>query len=240
MARKLRRALAWGSGLVAAGALASVLFFAPVYAAAVCPACYGFSKAAQGLWLEKGHALGAAARAEAMLGAAQARVAAFFPQRRANPTYFVCDSTACARRMGWKGAKAVTYGKSFVVVYPQGRDVTFLAHELTHAEFHARIGFWGMARGAIPAWFDEGLAVVVSRDARYLDMADGRADECRVAARGDLPVTAGDWRRAAGDAASTIYPAAACRVLGWLKRHGGAGGLRQLIADMHAGKPFNE
>jgi hypothetical protein len=43
-----------------------------------------------------------------------------------------------------------------------------LAHEFSHVDLHTRIGLMRFLAGAIPAWFDESLAVIVSDDARYL------------------------------------------------------------------------
>ncbi len=58
------------------------------------------------------------------------------------------------------GRSCSTPVAAFIVLGPQGfLDVNVLAHELAHAEFSARTGYWN--RGTIPGWFDEGLAVVI-------------------------------------------------------------------------------
>jgi len=49
---------------------------------------------------------------------------------------------------------------SYIVVSPEYLNVDILAHELTHAEVHARVftgRLWDWL--SIPTWFDEGIAL---------------------------------------------------------------------------------
>ena len=47
---------------------------------------------------------------------------------------------------------------SFIVISNQGVDLDIMAHEISHAEFYKRIGFYNWSF-KIPRWFDEGLAM---------------------------------------------------------------------------------
>ena len=56
------------------------------------------------------------------------------------------------------GRASFTPIATFIILGPNGiRSMDVLSHELVHAEFSARIGYWN--RDKIPNWFDEGLAV---------------------------------------------------------------------------------
>ncbi|MFG1943168.1 hypothetical protein [Nonomuraea sp. NPDC048826] len=52
---------------------------------------------------------------------------------------------------------------------PRGADPVIASHELSHVELHTRL-----AGAEVPQWFDEGLAVVVCGDPRYLAPASVR------------------------------------------------------------------
>ncbi len=55
---------------------------------------------------------------------------------------------------------ALTYIKfgSYIVISNEGVDLDIIAHEISHAEFYERIGFYNWSF-KIPRWFDEGLAM---------------------------------------------------------------------------------
>ncbi len=107
------------------------------------------------------------------------------------------------------------------MVHPRtGGLPDILLHEFSHVELHARVGLWGMLTGAIPAWFDEGLAVLVSQDQRYLD-AENEALGCDEVRADSLPVSSRDWRRQAGRHAQRLYHDAACAVQARLADKGG-------------------
>ena len=92
--------------------------------------------------------------------------------------------------------------------------------------------------GAIPAWFDEGLAVIVSEDPRYL-LASTESDRCRVDATGSFPIAPMAWTRAAGTD-HNLYARAACRVLRWMNANGGKAAALILIKKVAEGVPFSE
>jgi hypothetical protein len=79
----------------------------------------------------------------------------------------------------------------------------------------------------VPQWFDEGLAVLVSDDPRYLRP---EGDRCLVEPAGPLPDTLDGWLTAAS-ADAQVYAQAACAVSRWAAGHD----LHGVIADVAAG-----
>lgn len=121
---------------------------APVFAAAVCPGCYGFRSVAPGVYLERGFA---EAEVLAALAAGRARVTAALGPVDTATTFLVCRSTACERRLGATGPKAVAYGSRLVVVSPRGVTDGIFAHELTHIAVKRRLGLRAQFSGRLPA-----------------------------------------------------------------------------------------
>ena len=205
----------WGFLGLLALALGAGLWSTPAVAAYVCPSCFGLIKVEAGVYAEKG-TLDISQNIEQ----ARARVAAFYGAFDHNPTLIICHSDTCHARLGSGGARAVTYGTRFIYVSPRGVLPEILAHEFSHVELHARVGLWGMLTGAVPAWFDEGMAVLVSQDQRYLD-AENKAVDCDGVRADSLPVSSRDWRRQAGQHAETLYHDAGCVAQARLADKGG-------------------
>ncbi|WP_198359386.1 hypothetical protein [Burkholderia ubonensis] len=133
--------------------------------------------------------------------------------------------------MGGRGALATTTTTPFAIitrVSPLGQNPTILAHEFSLVELHRRIGWWKLANGVMPVWFDEGVAVIVSDDARYLNPGTTAAERCVRESAGSLPSSPAEWGPRAGKD-RMIYADAACRVLQWMDAHGGRDGLLRTI-----------
>lgn len=232
------RRIAIGLAVLSLLAVGAVAIFAPVALAYACPRCYGLTDLGRGVHAEISDESDPGTLRAAVSQARQ-RVADFFNGFDRTPTLLICATEACDRRLGGKGAKARAYGATFIHVSPEGRTATILAHEFSHIETHARIGETRGALGALPAWFDEGLAVIVSRDERYLEI-EGDTLQCRVEPDGDLPETRSEWGPAAGRKNRPIYAMAACRVLQWMEKNGGRDGVLALLDRIGAGDDFRE
>lgn len=210
---------------ILAGALlgaAALLWVLPALRGALVPRAFGLEQTAPGIWVEARMTPPARAALVAEIDAARARIAAFYGAPRAHLRVLACDSNACERALGGRGAAAVTYSAGAVSVVrtgPRGRDPVILTHELAHAETHARLGLWGQITGRMPIWFDEGLSVLISADPQYLYVAGGRRT-CLRPPRADLPQSPFDWAPAAA-ADRMLYAEAACAVLLWADRHDG-------------------
>jgi hypothetical protein len=197
----------------------------PAVAATTCPGCYGLDRVRKGLHVEPGVTAAQRQQVTDAVDEGTRRVAAFFGGLRSDPEFLACLTDECYARIGGGGERGIAVLNRAVMLSPRGIDAVIAAHELTHVELHARLG-----RGSVPQWFDEGLAVLVSDDPRYLRP---EGDRCLVEPAGPLPVTLDDWLRAAR-ADARVYAQAACAVSRWTAEHD----LRALIEDLAAGGAF--
>lgn len=89
------------------------------------------------------------------------RVAEFWGQKKCNPKFIYCKSEEDFQKYGSPyQVPALAHLKfgSNIVISNEGVDLDILAHEISHAEFYERIGFYNFSF-KIPRWFDEGLAM---------------------------------------------------------------------------------
>lgn len=212
----------------------------PALAAVGCPSCFGMEYAGSRLLVDTempGQMRGAVLRdAEAAASAASA----FYGEFSHRPFLVACSTEECDRRIGGRGAYAVTISTPVATVLrlsPRGLNRTILTHEFSHVELHQRIGQRALFTGAFPAWFDEGVAALVSSDERYLKSGESGAGRCVSNRDGLLPVSPFEWGKIAG-ADHLIYADAACRVSYWLENNGGRNGLLRVLDDVASGIAF--
>lgn len=222
-----RRVLVGGTFAVLLALVVGVSAAFPAVAATTCPGCYGLERLRPGLYVEPGVGAEQRARVTGAVDEGTRRVAAFFGGLRSAPDFLACVTHDCYTRIGGGGERGIAVLNRAVMLSPRGIDPVIATHELTHVELHARLG-----RGSVPQWFDEGLAVLVSDDPRYL-LPVGARDRCRVTPTGPLPETLDDWLRAAS-ADVQVYAQAACAVSRWTAWND----LHVLIADLAAGGTF--
>ena len=226
--------IAGSVGLMSLAALISIVFFAPVLAAAGCPRCYGMEPVRGDLFVDRQMPVFARNELMGSIAEAESMVSAFFGQRNRRPTILACSTDVCDRSLGGRGARATTYssfGFSVLRLSPKGLNTTVAAHELSHVEVHARIGVLAQMRGVFPAWFDEGLAVLVSEDQRYLKAGGSAVERCLKTPDQELPVSPFVWGPLAGKI-PWIYAQAACQVLRWMEENGGKAGLLAAIDEV--------
>jgi hypothetical protein len=232
--RRRGRRRVWLVGvLIVVLAIAGLAWAYPAVAATYCPRCYGLVPLQGKLYAERGLSTAQQRQIVDVFEAANARVTDFYGDRRSSPRLLVCLSTDCYARIGGGGERGVAVLNRAVMLSPRGIDTVIAAHELSHVELHRRLGSHA---GQIPQWFDEGLAVLVADDARYLLPATP-ADRCRVASGEALPVTLADWLRAAG-ADEQVYAKAACRVSTYVNAHGGRQAVLDLVDRLNRGDSF--
>ncbi|WP_417270353.1 hypothetical protein [Celeribacter sp.] len=194
--------LGLGIGLV-------VLGFTPALAAA-CPACFGFTKVAEGLYSETDDPM-VTPELVRRLEVAEARVEAAFGEVH-RPRILVCYTDTCHRMMGDIEPLAMTYGSLLFYLSPHGHGTDIIAHELVHSTLHKKLG--AKLQADFPVWLDEGIAVYVSQDSRF----DTNAHSCK--AGGDtLPVTGAEWLESNSQQDFSAYGRAGCRVAQWLEAH---------------------
>jgi hypothetical protein len=213
-----------------------VVELAPALAAYECPRCYGLKGVGDGIYVDKAMPADELTQIKSILTEAERRVRMFYGAFDRKPVLLICATEACDRRLGGRGARARAYGSKFIFISPEGRNATILAHEYSHIEFHSRIGIVGLVLGAVPAWFDEGVAVIVSRDKRYLRIDERGKTHCLTEPVTDLPKSRREWGRRAGTKSEPIYAMAACRVLRWMESNGGSPGVLREISEMADGR----
>jgi hypothetical protein len=106
------------------------------------------------------------------LKAAKRRVIGMYGSLRGTPTVVATDLTSWDR-FAPNATGATHYhptGSTTVVIGPNGQNVDVIAHELAHAEFVARVGYWRVQL-CVPTWFDEGLAVQLDQRPLYTERA---------------------------------------------------------------------
>ena len=219
-------------------AIGLVILKAPAIAAVACPGCYGLERVSARVYMET--AAGKAGRdlVQAEIVKARKRVKGFYGSLSTRPYMLICITPACDRKLGGKGARATTYfsfGASLIRVSSRGVSETFFSHEMSHAELNARLGFVKLITGTLPAWFNEGLAVVVSWDKRYITSMSASQPKCSLDTSRNLPASPFRWLRQAGKDRQ-LYQRAACRVLQWMQRHGGKAGVLMAISRLSAGQ----
>lgn len=206
-------------------------------AAYACPACFGLEEMASGIYVEATMPAAERTRLAQIITQAKEQVAAFYGSFERSPVLLICATAECDRRLGGRGAKAVAFGTSFIRVAPAGINVTIFAHEFSHIELHSRVGMWKLTTGAVASWFDEGVAVIVANDTRYLNPGRLSEDRCLPDALA-IPVTSlptsafqGGWGKSQG-----LYAAAACNVLKWMEANGERAGLLAALSDVARGE----
>lgn len=218
-------------------ATAGGIFAYPALAAPVCPACYGLTRLGPNLVVEASMPPAQRAQLQADAEAAQSIVRAFYGAFDYQPVLVACATEACDHRLGGRGARATTLSTPIATVVrlsPRGLNTIILAHEFSHVVLHRRIGVLRQITGALPAWFDEGLAVLVSNDDRYVHPGATAQERCLRPAEVALPTNPFEWAQRSGKD-PMLYADAACRVLVWMEAHGGREGLLHAIDRVAAG-----
>jgi hypothetical protein len=120
-----------------------------------------------------------------LIAQAGRRVDRFWEGKTCNPKFIYCESEADFAKYGSDQAvPAVTFMKlgSYIVLSKDARDVAIIAHEIAHAEFYERIGFYAQ-EFKVPTWFSEGLAMQCDdRDDYSEDTLRAKSDDFK-----DLP-----------------------------------------------------
>lgn len=244
----MRKKLTWGGkyALVALGALivgATVVFTSyayPTLAAATCPTCYGLERIAPGLLIDDDMPVAMQEQLKTDVLYAETIVIDFFGAFPRHPIIIACSSEQCDNRFGGRGARATAYSTPFGTVIrlsPRGLNALIITHEFAHAEVHRRVGIWKLMTSALPAWFDEGIAVIVSNDGRYLNQNASGRERCVRDTGNQLPASAYQWALLSGKD-PLLYADAACRALQWMNTHGGKDGLQQMIDAIASGQAF--
>lgn len=232
------RAFTW-LGILALLTLGVALLTARPLVAAGCPGCFGFIRQAPGLYVQSSMPAEQRIRAAAALGAATQRVGAFFGGLQHAPRVLICADDACYHRIGGHpGSGTGTAGSFAVVVSPEAINTVPMAEALAQLELHGRVGYWRELTGAVPIWFDQGVAVLAADDTLYIRPRGGR-DRCLAGPIPDMPVTPEDWNGALQEQGQILYARAACQTDMWMESHGGPAAVAALLAKVAVGQSFD-
>ncbi|MGH8791732.1 MAG: hypothetical protein ACRDXX_03695 [Stackebrandtia sp.] len=205
----------------------------PQVAAAACPGCYGMVDVGEGIYVDDQMTAQERRQAIDVVTEAKHQVGEFFDGRWSDPRVLVCGTPECYGRIGGGEERGVAVMNRALMLSPKGVNTEIASHELSHVELSARL------EGAeVPQWFDEGLAVAVSDDPRWLKPV-GEADRCRASADEPLPHTLDDWLREAS-ADNLLYAKAACEVVSWMDENGGRPAVGELVRRVASGEEFDQ
>lgn len=219
-------------------ALGMSLWVARPAVAAACPACFGFSRLQDGLYVQSGMKPEQQQKTIAVIAAAEQRIAAFFGQERFPPRVLVCADDACYHRIGgMPGSGTGAVASIALVVSPAAINTVAVSEGLSHMEMRGRVGFWKIQMGAVPQWFEEGLAVVVSEDPLFLGPRN-HVNRCLAGSFPDMPQTPEDWRDELQQEGDILYAQSACETWMWVEHSGGGPGVSALLDKLAAGQDF--
>jgi hypothetical protein len=197
------------------------------------PTWFGFVELADGVYVDDAMSPSQRANLLETISVAKRRVSDFFGRQEGNPTIFACSTETCFVSNGGITARGKAYGSSRILLSPRGLGLVTLSHELTHVELYRRVGDF-RAWHAIPPWFDEGLAVLVSQDPDYtMDTWLRATDNGRGAPALKLLGNAVPW------ADGQLSYGTARKVVGQWYSRVGSEGLSRLIRGIKAGRDFD-
>ena len=231
-----RRRWAWllcGLALTLIAATAVLAWTFPVVTAMACPRCYGLTPLTSNVYIEATATTRVRRQAQTDLASAAERIRQFYGTMESSPRVLLCRTERCYHRIGGGGEKGQALRNWALILSPAGLNPVIATHELAHVEFHQRLG---AQRGKVPHWFDEGLAVLVSNDPRYL-APETAADRCLTGYADALTVTTGAWSATAATN-DRSYLKAACVVSRWVTAAGGSPAVLDLIHRVTHGDAF--
>ena len=200
------------------------------------PTWFGFVQIGQQVYVDEPMPASQRVAVVEAIREARHRVSTFFGGSTATPAIFVCSTDECFESKGGVSVRAKAFGSKMILVSPRGLDAVIISHELTHVELSSRVGDYRSKR-AFPAWFHEGLAVLVSQDPRYSDerwlrlTADGR-DAPKLETLGfgrKVPWSEYNWELSYGTARRAVGEWYACA---------GRDGLLRVIAQVRVDGQF--
>jgi hypothetical protein len=163
----------------------------------------------------------------------------FWGEIKARPSFIYCDTDADFKKYGTEGnAPALTILKmdGYIVLSRDGVELDIIAHELAHAEFYERIGFWKQ-QFAIPYWFNEGLAMQLDERSTYSeDSMQMKTANLKHEINVRLMEKQDQFFAGTNEQIQLNYMAAKHEIKNWLTKEK----LQNFILQMQAGKKFEE
>ncbi|MGE5625447.1 MAG: hypothetical protein ACM3ZT_07860 [Bacillota bacterium] len=207
--------------------------------AATCPACFGFSRVADGLYLQSSMTPEARTHVQSVLAESERQIREFYGEQRAHPRLLVCADDACFHRLGGDpGAGTGSLGGFAMMVAPKAVNTVALTEEFAHVELRVRVGLWKIQMGAIPEWFEQGVAVVAADDPLYI-RPPSHQSRCLAGSFPDMPATPSEWRDELEQEGDVLYAQSACKTVMWMDSHGGPHAVADLLTQVSRGQAFD-
>ncbi|MGH1349932.1 MAG: hypothetical protein ACRBBN_03875 [Methyloligellaceae bacterium] len=204
----------------------------PIYPALICPGCFGFEKVSDNFYIQTGVSRQKRKEIVENYDIAQIRVSAVLGPIQSKPIIFACNDELKFRSLGGGKERWQVLAQTAINFSPRSLNVSAMGHSLSHLELKLKVG-GSRASSAIPAWFDEGLAVLVSKDARYTgEPKDGEMTELNVQALKSRI----QWQNAIAEG-KKVYAPSYRVVKNWFDKAGQAG-VNELIERVKKGEPF--
>lgn len=202
----------------------------------------GFSAVASNVYVHRGFT-GDIDQALRTVDDARSRVAAYFGEIRSDPIVIMCDDSATIAKLGGDHdtTTAVLFGAhSYISVSSEFLNVDVIAHELTHAETHARLYKGKLWNGQlVPVWFDEGVALQNDHRERYDEDAwkEATGNGENVVALSDIDTVA-EFYAGESEQRRYRYIVSKHELSGWIALHG-VDALLELLDEVNRGGEFS-
>lgn len=176
---------------------------------------------------------------KSLINQASIRINNFWGQKTSNPKFIYCDNEDDFKKYCVNpSAPAVTYLKmgAVIVLRADEMNLDIIAHELSHAEFYERIGFYKF-NYKIPSWFKHGLAM--QNDYRdYYSDNNLKAKSDNFKNLPDIKSIKSDRQFYAGSFEQMIlnYMTAKHEIKNWYTKEK----LNKFLTDINSGKTFDE
>lgn len=174
---------------------------------------------------------------------AQSKTKDFWGENISRPVLILCSNEDDFEKFGDYNSEGIsrlyTYG-SYIIINPEGLTEDVISHELCHAELFERIGYENDVK--IPAWFHEGLAMVVSgefqnKHSNYSRVFEKYSENNLRADLESYESNTGFYSRSRR--MELYYMKAGLEVSRWLKEKKKEG-LDNFISKMNSGSSFEE
>ncbi len=206
----------------------------PIYPALICPGCFGFEEVSDNFYIQSNLPEQKRKEIAEIYDIAQIRISAVLGPIQSKPVIFACSDEAKFLGLGGGKERWRVLTQAAVIFSPRGLNVSSMGHTLSHMELKQQVGA-SYSNTAIPAWFDEGLAVLVSKDERYTgEPKDGEMTELDVQAL----KTSAEWDDAISNG-KNVYGPSYRIVKRWFDKAGQAG-VTELISRVKNREAFTK
>lgn len=98
----------------------------------------------------------------ATINAAKNRISDFWDNIQSSPIIIISDNEKTIAKLGGDhdtSTMVLFRAYSYISISKEYLNIDIIAHELTHAELHARLYKGKLPQALVPIWFDEGVAI---------------------------------------------------------------------------------